>query len=402
VQQSNGKSESNAVYKNSFIATPALSDFPKALLIFIPALLYPPILFTDKISGALRIGLFIFLVAYFFLASKRVSKNDVIIFLLLLLFSASLVSVNFDNLDGLRASGSTMLTVVFAWAMSRAVKENVRYKNLLINFYINFFKVVPISSLLSVIFLVTAGELNLFNVYLEGYDYWFTPFGAVFAKDFLGVSVYRSFSFFHEPVYLALFYAVNVFLISPSLKEKSKVFFIVNVVGGILTFSYLFFILSLILIFSIKITKISIKEYSYLLLVAVGLIILDSQINLFSSSSLSDRWERANFFFNAMEDANILQLMFGHGLALETGFDRGFSAGLFTTIYEVGIVNLIIIFIFIFVLKMPSKKFYIFLVLCTALLVFEPTKLPLFWILVIVLTVFERLEGPHKRLGKVD
>ena len=207
-----------------------------------------------------------------------------------------------------------------------------------------------------------------------------------------------SFSFFNEPVYLALFYTVNVFLIAPSLK-KSKVFLIANVVGGVLTFSYLFFILSLIFIFSKKIAAHPIKEYSFLLLVAAGLIILATQIDLFSSSSLADRWERANFFLKAMEDSNIFQLIFGHGFARETGFDNGFSAGLFTMIYEIGIVNLIVIFIF--VLKILSKKSYIFLVLCIPLLIFEPVKLPLFWILVIVLTVFERLEGPHKRLGKV-
>lgn len=387
------------MYKNSFAATPIMPSFPMALLIFIPVLLYPPILFTDKIPGSLRIGLFVLLIMYSILATKRVSKKDVIIFLLLIILSASLIAVNFNNLDGLRTAGSTMLTLVFAWVMNRAVKGNVRYEDLLISFYINLFKVVPICSLLSVIFLVTIGEWNLFDVYSEGHDYWFTPFGAVFAKDFLGVSVYRSFSFFHEPVYLALFYSVNVFLIAPSLKEKSKIFFIANVVGGILTFSYLFFILSIILIFSKKIAALSIKEYGFLLFMAVSLIIVASQVDLFSSSSVGDRWERANFFFTAMEDASVFQLMFGHGFALETGFDRGFSAGLFTTIYEVGIVNLVVIFIF--VNMMQSKKFYIFLVLCTALLVFEPTKLPLFWILVIVLTVFERFESPRKILGKI-
>jgi hypothetical protein len=385
--------------KNPFVITLAMSDFPKALIIFFPVLLYPPILFTDKISSTLRICLFIFLIAYLFSASKRASKNDLMIFLLLLLFSAILIVVNIDNLDGLRTSGSTILTLVFAWTMSRAVKDNVRYKNLLANFYINLFKIVPVCSLLSVIFLVSAGELNIFNAYSEGHDYWFTPFGAVFAKNFLGVSVYRSFSFFQEPVYLALFYAVNIFLIAPSLKNNSNLFLIVNIVGGLLTFSYLFFILSLILIFSKKIAILSIKEYSFLLFVAAGLIISASQFNLFSTSSLGDRWERANFFFNAMEDANIFQLIFGHGFAVETGFDRGFSAGLLTTIYEGGFVNLIVIFIL--ALKMLIKKFYIFLVLCTALLVFEPTKLPLFWVMVIVLTVFERSDGPNRRLGNV-
>ena len=385
--------------KNPSVTTLTMSDFPKALIIFSPVLLYPPILFTDKIPSTLRICFFIFLIAYLFSASKRASKNDLIIFLLLLLFSVILIVVNIDNLDGLRTSGSTILTLVFAWTMSRAAKENVQCKNLLINFYINFFKIVPVFSLLSVIFLVTAGELNIFNAYSEGHDYWFTPFGAVFAKNFLGLSVYRSFSFFQEPVYLAFFYAVNIFLIAPLLKNNSNLFLIVNIVGGLLTFSYLFFILSLILIFSKKIAIRSIKEYGLLLFVAAGLVITASQFDLFSTSSLGDRWERANFFFNAMEDANIFQLMFGHGFAIKTGFDRGFSAGLLTTIYEGGFVNLIVIFIF--TLKMLNKKFYIFLVLCPALLVFEPTKLPLFWVMVIVLTVFERPEGPNRRLGNV-
>lgn len=241
-------------------------------------------------------------------------------------------------------------------------------------------------SLLSVIFLFILGELNLFNIDGGGHDtYLFTPFGAILTKDFSGIAVvYRSFSFFIEPVYLALFCAANIFLVAPCLKEKSNIFLIANVIGGILTFSYLFFVLSMLLFFYKKIPSFSFKGGFYLLSL-IGLVVIFSQVDLFSSSSLNERIDRISLFFTAMNDTSLFQVMFGRGFAQDTGFDRGFSAGLFTTIYEMGIIGLAAILFFVNILS--NKKRYIFLLFFVALLVFEPIKLPLFWMLVVVLSV---------------
>lgn len=365
-----------------------MPDFVMASLIFIPVLLYPPLLFIDKITAPLRIGLYIFLIGYLFFSAKRASRNDVVIFFLLLILSISFIVVNFSDPDGLRTAGSTLLTIMFAWAMGWAVETNERIRKILISFYINLFRLIPLCSVLSVISLITFGEFNLFDLHSEGNDYSFTPFGAAFIKDLSGVGVYRSFSFFQEPVYLASFYAANIFLIAPLLKKNSRSFLIVNVIGGLLTFSFLFFALSLLLFFCKKMAPFSSKSIFYLVLM-MGLGLILSQIDLFSSSSLGDRLGRMNYFFMAMDDANAFQFMFGHGFAQKTGFDQGFSAGLFTAIYEIGVVNLMLIIFFVNALL--KEKFYIFLIFFVSLLVFEPIKLPIFWVLVVVLNSSEHV-----------
>lgn len=363
-----------------------MANFSKAPLIFIPVLLYPPVMFTGQVSPSIRISLFTLLVMYLFLATKYISKKDMQVFFLVLILLISNLIVNFASPDSLRTAGSTLLTLAFAWALSRSVNSNKQIKENLVRFYINLFTLIPICSILSVIFIFVFGELNLFNIDAGGHEtYLFTPFGVILAKDFFGIAVvYRSFSFFDEPVYLASFYAANIFLVAPCLKERSNIFLIANAIGGILTFSYLFFVLSFLLFFSKKIPVFSFKSSLYVLLL-VGLIMILSQVDLFSSSSLGERIDRINLFFAAMEDANLLQVVFGRGFMQDTGFDRGFSAGLFTTIYEMGILGLVAILFFVNVLS--NKKRYIFLLFFVSLLVFEPIKLPLFWMLVVVLSV---------------
>ncbi len=363
-----------------------MANISKAPLIFVPILLYPPVMFTGQTSPSIRISLFTLLVMYLFFAAKYVSRKDMQIFFLMLVLSVSNLIVNFASPDSLRTAGSTLLTLAFAWALSRSANSNKRIKENLVKFYTNLFILIPICSLLSVIFLFIFGELNLFNIDAGGHEtYLFTPFGAILTKDFSGVvMVYRSFFFFDEPVYLASFCAANIFLVAPCLKERSNTFLIVNVIGGILTFSYLFFVLSFLLFFSKKIPAFSFKSGFYALLL-VGLIMILSQVDLFSSSSLGERIDRINLFFAAMEDANLPQIVFGRGFMQETGFDRGFSAGLFTAIYEMGILGLAVILFFVSALS--NKKRDISLLFFVGLLVFEPIKLPLFWTLVVVLSV---------------
>lgn len=375
-----------------------MTNISKAPLIFMPVLLYPPVMFTGQISPSIRISLFTLLVMYLFLATKYISKKDMQVFFLVLILLVSNLIVNFASPDSLRTAGSTLLTLAFAWALSRSANSNKQIKENLVRFYTNLFTLIPICSILSVIFLFVFGELNLFNIDAGGHEtYLFTPFGAILTKDFFGIAVvYRSFSFFDEPVYLASFCAANIFLVAPCLKERSNIFLIANVIGGILTFSYLFFVLSFLLFFSKKIPTLTFKSGLYLLLL-VGSIIFLSQVDLFLSSSFSDRIDRINLFFAAMEDANLFQVVFGRGFMQDTGFDRGFSAGLFTTIYEMGILGLVAILFFVNVLS--NKKRYIFLLFFVSLLVFEPIKLPLFWMLVVVLSVLlpakNQFKQPH-------
>ena len=360
-------------------------NFSITSLIFIPVLFYPPLLFSEQITAAPRIGLFILLIIYLSLATKRFQKKDLFIFTLFVILFSSMFTVNFGNSDGLRTVGNVTLTLLFAYALKRAVEVNDRVKNNLVKAYRSLFIVVPMSSVASVIYFIMFGEFSLFGIKSEAlYNYIYTPFGVMLDRNLFGFNVYRSFFFFTEPVYLALFYAANVFFVAPYIKEKRGLFFYANVVGGILTFSYLFFIY--VALFLVIQNKTLSRNNALRVLLIVCLIISTVIFNLFSASSLSVRMYAIDLFVTAMKEANVLQWMFGRGFMAYEDIGGNFSGGLFSTVYEVGVINLTVVLLFTFVLSNKSR--HLFLLFFVAMLVFEPIKLPLFWVLVVVLTVF--------------
>lgn len=351
-------------------------------LFLIPILFYPPFLFTPQIASSLRIGSFILLIGYLLLATKRFHKQDLFVFFIICFLFISTAIKNSGNVDALLTVGNMMLTLVFAYVLSRAVEMNEHVKKNIIKIYIKFFTWVPICTFLSLVFFLTIGEFNLFNIpYSQGYNYHYTPFGVLIDKSFFGFHAYRSFFFFIEPVYLALFYAANVFLVTPYVNEKNRFFLVVNIVGGVLTFSYLFFVLSA-LFFLIKTTNRSSNILR--LFLSVCLIIAVPVFDFFADSSLSRRAELMDIFFEAMNDANVYQFMFGRGFDTQTELAPHFSAGLLSAIYEVGVINLAVITIFLSILS--HRNVQVFILYFVAMLVVEATKLPLFWVLVVVVS----------------
>lgn len=355
-------------------------------LVFVPVLLYPPLFFSDNVLPIVRIGLYVLLVLYLFSRTKRISKNDVFISFILLMLLSSVLLMNYGNSDGLRTAGSTMLTLLFAWGLRRAVNFNGRIRDALVRFYVGLFTLIPLCSVLSLSYFFILGEWNLFNFDAGGHGtYIFTPFGTLLAKDFSGIVViYRSFSYFYEPVYLSAFYAANVFLIAAHVKKESRFFGVLNALGGLLTFSYSFIALSLLLYFSKRLRTVSWKSGLFAFLLAAIVVVL-MQVDIFSTSSLSDRTHRISLFFDAMSNADMFQLMFGHGFAQYENISMGFSGGLFTTIYEVGFINLMIIIYFAACLI--NKRSHVLLLFLVTQLVIEPTKLPIFWVLIVVLSI---------------
>jgi hypothetical protein len=351
-------------------------------LIFIPILVYPPLVFVLTISRPLRVVLFILLTSYLLSISKRFEAKDFIILILLGgVFLISLIS-NFGNLSGLFTSGSLILTLVFAYALERVADSNNNIKVKLINFYIKFSIMAALGSLISTIFLMTYGEMNVFNIDL-GAGYLYTPFGILQYKQIFGIDFFRSMFFFREPAFIGLFYAANIFLVAPNIKEKSKFFLVCNIVGGILTFSYFFVILSTLL-FMARYINYSFKT-GFILLLLISVLSFFA-FDFLASSSLQNRIYRLELFFVVMEWAEFSQIMFGSGFLTEPVLDQNFAAGLAQIIYEIGIVGSIgIIFFTYLTLNLQNK--YIFILFFSSMMVFEPIKMPLFWTLLAVLSV---------------
>lgn len=371
---------SNLSHNKTRVKTSAIYPF-----IFVPVLFYPPLLFTPLILPSFRIGSFALLVCYLFWVAKHLCEKDSIILFLLSLFTASILTTNFGDVVQLNTAGNMLLTLVFAYALSRAAELNDNIKKRLVGLYIKFFTLVPICSLLSVIFFLIFGTLDIYNLpVIEGYNYLNTPFGVMLDKDIFGFHVYRSQFFFIEPVYLALFCTVNIFVIAPNIKSKSRFFLVMNVIGGLLTFSYLFYILSAVF-FVIKKETVSYRLVLRLFLIACAALIVP-EVAFFADSSMTARTMNLDLFVDAMDQSNVFQLSFGHGFPAQAQVDAHYyDAGILTSIYEIGIVNVVALSYFLFILS--NKNIQIFLFYFAAMMVFEPLKLPLFWVLVVVSTV---------------
>ena len=358
-------------------------DYLKAAVLFLPIILYGPFVFSTMVYPPIRIGAYLLLSFYLFFKSTCYFKKDVLIFCILFLLSIFLVSGNRSGTIGLFSTGNFLLTMFFGWGLFRYFSTSTRRAEILIELYVKFFFLVSIFSLLSVLFLLTFGELDLFgfnlNPLVNPYPYKVTPFGYLLEKRFGSITVYRSFFYFIEPVYLSIFYAANIFLIAPYIKVNSRLFFMANVVGGLLTYSYAFYIM-LIALYIAKNLKSHFILISMLILLFILMYYLQI-IDVFLYSSYNQRLERLLLFTTSIETANTSELLFGHGVRTDPGFSMGFSSGLAVSIYELGIIPTVLEMLILFRLR-PSFIIFVFFIIASA--VIDPIKLPIFWFLIII------------------
>ena len=324
----------------------------------------------------------IVLIVYLFIQSKLLLKKNLLIIVILFILYIDFLYINISSVDGIVTSSSVMLTLVFAYTLSWAVETNSKIKIKLNQFYRAIFFVFPICSVLSIIYYIALGEFALFPSYSSDYLYLYTPFGVLLEKNILGFNIYRSFFYFIEPVYIALFYAANIVLVPQDSKGKFNYFLLANLIGGILSFSFLFyFFVILFIIIQKKTTRNSFWKKIFFITLTIYLY---QSTDIFLDSSADDRLYRINNFFEIAKNFSFFQFMFGHGFYSDTSFNESFSAGLFTSIYEIGLLNLIMIFYFYYLLSNGKK--YMLILFFISLLAFEPIKLPLFWLLIVLLS----------------
>lgn len=355
-------------------------QYLKVSLMFAPVLLYPPLLFGYAVKDNLRIVSFFLLTIFLIFRNSRFDKQSIKIVLLILALCLSLIYTNYLNLSGLRTAGNLILTILFAWGLKRYLCFNFVSGEILVKIYIFLFFVIAASSLFSYFYLIIFGDHNILNIYSPNYNYLFTPTGVLLTKSFGSVFIYRSFFYFIEPVYLAIFYAANIFLVAIFLNKNLKnVFIFANLIGGVLTVSYAFFLLVPIIWF-VKCFKLTVKNLFAVLCLASFIIAL-IMFQSFEYSSIDDRLGRAASFFVSVEQSSFSNLFFGHGFGADTGFDKHFSVGILSGIYEIGLFNFVILLLIAFLLV---DKFVFFVIFLISLLLFESHKYPFFWVLLVL------------------
>jgi hypothetical protein len=340
---------------------------------------YTPFFFTQWVNPLLRIGCFILVTIYFFLSAKYYSKRDALLFGLVVLICIIFYVRNTQGLSGLRTAGNYALTMLFGWGLYRHLIANRARANIFLGLYVKFFYLVSISSLLSLIYYLILGELDLFGFSSDTRTHLVTPFGVLFKKSFGSITLYRSFFYFDEPVYSAIFYAANIIIVAPLLKNKGVNFIIVNIIGGLLSMSATFVVLLFALYCWKVINSVSSFIFISLSILFAAFLVYFSDVSFYTS--LTDRLYRFEIFFTMMNRADILQWLFGYGVTHPTGFDKAFSSGLALMVYETGIAGAAFITIALYGL---NNKPLLFIFYMLSALVVDPIHIPLFWFLIVI------------------
>ncbi len=364
--------------------------------LFLVVLAYPPLVFTDKLSDTLRIFLFFVLTLYLFFKTKILLYRHLVNLSILTTFIViNLFSINFESQLDLSNSASLFLTLAFAIALDRACTNNTLSISL-VKFYVFLFTLIPLMMIFTLGWYFFFGELNLHNLQIGevgSNEFLYTPFGALVPK--FTDSVYlRSTSFFHEPVLLAFFLAINTFLSVAGSGFCARNFRKLNFVGGVLTLSYLYFAIVLTLLIWRMRDKFRLNNsltilYFTFILIALGL----GYHALLMTSSLQIRLDRAAIYLSLYPMLSIGDLWLGSGINPHTEFSNAINTGAITLLYKFGIVGLVSIVTLIWMLT--HKNILLFIACLFSLFSYEPYLFPLFWLAIISFVAVSRKSFEH-------
>jgi hypothetical protein len=365
------------------------NEFITKYLVLI-SLFYSPFVFFAFVNETLRLSLFILLIFLLFIKlffqKFKIKKilNFSILFIFLIIYIISSIYINNNN-EGFRSSIGYSLILILSFLVYLNVNTNINFFNSLVKYYIFLINIIILSIIINFIFNVFGNSINFLTPYFPNnfsYDYNASVFGLSINKSILGVNISRNFWFFTEPVYTAPFILINIFLIGPSIIEKRKYFIILNIIIGILTFSYLFFIGYLILLI-LKYRPYILILFFIAILFAFVYFNFDYESNsLISSSSSSDRLLRIQLAFEVLSKFSTSKIFLGSGYLFSQSLDMGVSAGIFSSFIEGGLIGMIIPLVLAIYYTNYNKV--LICIISLSLFTIEPYKMPFFWIVIII------------------
>jgi hypothetical protein len=346
-------------------------------------LIYPPFIFFQFVNEIARIIFFAFILIILFIYQISCPIKRSRIYNILFLWSCILIyfisSVIINGKEGARTSIGYAFILVFAiilFSIFQLEKKNYLFKYIF-NIYTIFFFIVPVFCICNFLLNLITPSLNFLTPNFSNftYNYLASPFGLLIPKSILGVNFSRNFFFFIEPVYLSLFYLINVIIVGKYTKSYSRLFINLNIFGGLLTASYFFFLGYAILKF-INMNYLK-KAIIILLTIFISFFFNNIIINFFSESSSDDRLSRLEIGLEILKNYNFKNLFFGTGYLFDHEINKGVSSGFFTSFIEGGIIGLLIPFVIAIILC--QKNIQLIVIVCLSLLLFEPYKMPFFW-----------------------
>jgi hypothetical protein len=344
------------------------------VIIFVPPLLYPPLVFSDIIPPFIRVGMFIGLLIYLsyrlFDEKKRFLDYWVVVFCGVLIHMVSVAVYDFFTL---RSVGNYLLTILYGLLLSRFMVNSPKRLAAATAVYIKFFSAVCVLCVLSQLFHYAFGVSSIYGDIQNNYGYLITPFGILLPKTFFSVELYRSFFFFIEPSYFGGILALNIGLLSRYNGHGGRSFVLLNWIAGVFSFSVTFYAV-LLCCYILRNLKRPIQQFS---LVFIIILIFGFGYNWYSSifeaTSADERVDSFGRFLDMFNRSTAIEVVFGNGLIDVNESQGGLSSGILNVVYEFGFFGLLLQSIVLWCMRFDFVSLILFYVLALAM---DPIKFP--------------------------
>ncbi len=342
-----------------------------------------PFIFSTIISSQVRIGLVSIVFFYLIVSVDRISSNQLLLILLVITWAFLYVLFSSSDLFEIRSHNVVTLSniYIFGILLYRAIIFNPKFTNLLIKYYMYFSAGLALCAILAIFYYFILGEYFFnFDISKFSYDYIVTPFGMILVKEFPKFTSYRSCSYFVEPVMAAFIFAGNFFIIKRH--EKSKYFSILNLLAGIVLFSFAYYIMVIYFYYAVKIKK---NKFIYVVLGLFIIVTFVQLINLLQSSSMSVRIDSAYMFFDQIQHWSLLNWLFG--FSDEALYGNSFSTGFMQMSWDYGLLGMILYFSIVYVIS--GKNYIITMGIFIISLMIDPSICPVYYVVIIVLGLLQ-------------
>ncbi len=361
--------------------------------LFATAFLSPPLIFQhlQLVDDAVRISLSFCAILLCILSHPKLRRSDILVFSCALFLLV--VEVIWD-----RSRMSNILSfyavIILSLLLFYVLKNSKSCREIILASWIRIAYILSITAIaLSLLHNFTSLDTDFFqfsrnNVALYNYRYSFL--GVTQNKNIFDFDVTRAYSYFVEAQYAGFYFTINVMIaIALNRKFKHRVWMVLNLLAGMLTFSTTFFI-SMAMLLSLKFRS----KIIYFSLLAAIIISFGSLFVKYTS--YDERVLRLVIAIELLSRSSPSELLLGHGVESPTAdtsdiADVGVNAGVLILLVERGILGLLFSMT---VMTLLMNKNYLNLSVCWIwLLALNWNINYIYWIGLLVLWVVSRKES---------
>lgn len=334
------------------------------------ALISPPFIFAsmDFASRELRALLGLVLIGILVLSTSKFRTFDGCALLLAAILFIIEIVWQRSQLSNIFSYYSVVVVYVLLF---RALRINELSSEIFLSLWIRLAYLISILSILAfIIHQFTSLDTDFLNFPsrgdFSGQDYKFSIFGLTQDKNFGFATLARVDSYFYEPQYAGLYFAINA-LIAKKLNKLGlhRYLLVSSALAGMLTFSVTFYLAMMIhFFFYLKSKEIKVMAMMGLFALIMGCLsyvviedITPGDMSFVQRTSFDDRWERFINGVGILSDASLTNLLLGHGVGYTNDFSRGISSGFFQVWVERGLAGLCFVLAMLVIFSKNNREF---------------------------------------------